>query len=150
MLNRESLSHAAAHFAVGKTTEVCYGSQSTGNMLAKTSLILTLLVSLLFVTQAQPLAMPVEMKQGGSCAAMECARGCCANIVCCKVTEQQNAPQPPTPAPDHANIQLATIGLRAYTLLFTPPAPRRPFVILDEEGTVPTLSPLAVSCIRLI
>jgi hypothetical protein len=120
------------------------------SVLAKTSLILTLLVSLLFITQAQPGALPVEMKQGGGCAGMQCARGCCTNMACCKVMEQQKSPQPPAPAPQHADVQLATIGLRAYTLLFTPPTPRRPFVILDEASTAHTLSPLAANCIRLI
>ena len=47
-------------------------------MLAKASLILTLIVSLLFVTQAQPLALTVEMKPGGVCAGMPCGHGCCA------------------------------------------------------------------------
>jgi hypothetical protein len=40
--------------------------------------------------------------------------------------------------------------LRAYTILFFPPAARRPFVILDEPGAAHSLSPLAVSCIQLI
>jgi hypothetical protein len=120
-------------------------------MFAKTSLILTLLVSLLFVAQAQPAVLPVEMKQGGACAGMQCARGCCTNIACCKVIEQQKAPQSPAPAPQqHNDIQLASIGLRAYTILFTPPARVRPLVILDEASTAHTLSPLAASCIRLI
>jgi hypothetical protein len=119
-------------------------------MLAKLSLILTLIVSLLVVTQAQPVTLPIEMKQDGVCAGMQCARGCCTNAVCCTVAEQKQAPQTPAPAPDHSPIQLATIGLRAYTLLVIPPAPRRPFVILDEASTAHTLSPLAVSCIQLI
>ena len=131
-------------------SKLCQLPNRTRSMSAKTSLILTLLVSLLFVTQAQPVALPVEMKQGGTCAGMDCARGCCTNMVCCKVMEQQKAPQTPTPFRQYTHVQLATIGLRAYTLLFIPPAPRRPFVILDEASTAHTLSPLAVSCIRLI
>lgn len=128
----------------------CHLPNLTRSMFAKTPLILTLIVSLLFVTQAQPVAIPVEMKKGGSCAGMDCARGCCANIACCKIVEQQKAPQTPTPAPQYTHVQLATIGLRAYTLLFVPPVPRRPLVILDEASTAHTLSPLAVSCIQLI
>ena len=128
----------------------CHLPNRHRSMFAKTSLILTLIVSLLFVTQAQPVVVPAEMKQGGPCAGMACARGCCANMVCCKTVEQQKAPQTPTPAPQYTHVQLATIGLRAYTLLFIPPAPRRPFVILDEASTAHTLSPLAVSCIQLI
>ena len=123
-------------------------SKSTRSMLAKTSLILTLIVSLLFVTQAQPLVLPVEMKQGGMCAGMDCASGYCANMACCKATEQR-VPTP-APAPQRSDVQLATLGLRAYTILFTPPAPRRPFVIPNEARTAHTLSPLAVSCIRLL
>jgi len=129
---------------------LCQLSAHTRSLFAKTSLILSLIVSLLFVTQAQPVAVPVEMKQGGVCAGMECARGCCTNAACCKTVEQQKAPQTPTPGPQYSHVQLATIGLRAYTLLFIPSAPRRPFVILDEARTAHTLSPLAVSCIQLI
>ena len=128
----------------------CQLSKRTRSMLAKTSLILTLIVSLLFVTQAQSVVLPVEMKQGGMCAGMDCASGCCANMECCKMMEQQKAPKPPVPAPQSTHVQLATLGLRAYTILFPPPAPRHPFVILDEAGTAHTLSPLAVSCIRLL
>jgi hypothetical protein len=119
-------------------------------MLAKASLVLTLVVSLLFVTQVQPMPLSVEMKRGGVCAEMRCATGCCSNVACCKVTEQQRAPQPPTSAPRSPQAQLTAIELRPYTILFIPPAVRRPFVILDEPGTAHTLSPLAVSCIRLI
>ena len=107
-------------------------------MFAKTALILTLIVSLLFVTQAQPAVLPVEMKQGGMCAGMECESGCCANMACCRMMEQQKAPQTPVPAPHCTHVQLATIGLRTYTLLVIPPAPRLPFVILDEASTAHT------------
>jgi len=113
-------------------------------------------MSLLFVTQGQTgaLVVPVEMKQGGGCAAMQCAAGCCANVVCCKVTEQQKAPLTPTPAPQsaqgHVQVQMAALDLRSYTILFLPPVPRRPFVVSDEASTAHTRSPLAVSCIQLI
>ncbi len=125
-------------------------------MFARTSLILTLVLSLLFVTQGRTvvLPVPVEMKQGGGCAAMQCGAGCCANVVCCKVTEQQKAPQTPGPAPQsaqgHWQVQLAALDLRAYTILFLPPVPRQSFVVADEAGTAHTLPPLAVSCIQLI
>jgi len=119
-------------------------------MFAKISLVLTLMVSLLFVTQAQPLPLPVEMKQGGVCASKHCARGCCANTACCQVVEQQKAGQTPVSAPQDAHVQLGTIGLRVYTLLFLPPAREHPLVILDEIQSAHTLSPRAVSCIRLI
>jgi len=131
-----------------KTT--CQCSARTRSMLAKTSLVLTLIVSLLIVTQIQPVVLPVEMEQGGACAGMQCARGCCTNMACCSAMEQRNAPLTPAPAPQSTHVQLATIGLRAYTILFTPPARERRFVILDEAGTAHTLSPRAVSCIRLI
>ncbi len=119
-------------------------------MFVKTSLILTLIVSLLFVTQAQPVTLPVEMKPGGLCAGMQCAPGCCANLACCALAKQQQAPLTPAPAPQYLHVQLATIGLRAYTLLFSPPARERQLVILDEASIAHTLSPLAVSCIQLI
>jgi hypothetical protein len=119
-------------------------------MRAKIPLILMLIVSLLFVTQARPVVLPVEMKQGGMCAGMECEPGCCANMACCKMMEQQKAPKPPVSAPESTCVQLATLGLRAYTILFPPPALRRPFVIPDDASAVHTLSPLAVSCIRLL
>ena len=123
----------------------------TRSMFAKLSLILTLLVSLLFATQAQPVTMPAGMQPGGACAGMQCVRGCCTNPFCCTLAEQKQAPLTPVPASQqHFHVQLATIGLRACTLLLAPPAPRRPFVILDEARTAHTLSPLAVGCIRLI
>ena len=70
--------------------------------------------------------------------------------MCCKMVEQQKAPLTPTSPPEYAHVQIETIDLRFYTFLFIPPAPRRPFVILDEASTAHTLSPLAVSCIQLI
>jgi hypothetical protein len=131
-------------------TETCQLPSCTRSMFAKASLILTLIVGLLFVTQAQPMARPAEMRPGGACAGMQCARGCCANAMCCTLVERQQAPQTPAPAPQHTDVQLATIGLRTYTLLFTPPPLRRPFVILDKTSAAHSLSPRATSCIRLI
>jgi hypothetical protein len=119
-------------------------------MLARTSLILALIVSLLFIGQARPMAMPVEMKQGGACAAMQCARGCCANAVCCAVVEQEQAPPTPAPPQQDQDVQLAPLEARFDSFLFTPPAPRRPVVIRDDRNAAHTLPPLAASCIRLI
>ena len=119
-------------------------------MIAKTSLILTLIVSLLFVTKARPVVVPAEMKQGGTCAGVECVSGCCANVACCKMMEQGRAPIPPVAAPQSGHVQLATLGLRNFTILFTPPAPRWPFGIPGEASMAHTLSPRAVSGIRLI
>ena len=129
----------------------CQLPNFTRSMFAKLSLILTLIVSLLFVTQAQPVTMPVEMKPGGACAGRQCVRGCCANPACCTLSEQKQAPLTPVPAsPQHFHIQLATIGLRAGVFFFTPPARERPLVILDDLRTAHTLSPLAAGCIQLI
>lgn len=120
-------------------------------MLARIPLILALIVSLLFVTQAQPMAMPVEMKQGGMCAGMQCLRGCCANTTCCAVVEQKQGPETPAPPQtQHHDVQFVAIELRAYTLLLPPPAPRCPVVIHDDTWAAHTLPPLAASCIRLI
>jgi hypothetical protein len=119
-------------------------------MFARTALIFTLIANLLFVTQARPILLPAEMKQGGACAGMRCARGCCTNMVCCKIMEESETPQTPAPAPQNTYVQLATIGLRAQTILLIPSSPREAFVILDEASTGHTLSPLAMSCIRLI
>ena len=119
-------------------------------MLPRVSLILTLILSLLFVTQARPAVMSVEMKPGGMCAARPCVRDCCANITCCAAAERKDAPQTPTPAPHQQDVQLTALELRAFTFLFTPPAPRHPVVIHDDTWTAHSLPPLAVSCIRLI
>lgn len=120
------------------------------SMFAKIALIFTLIASLLSVTQSRPMMLPVEMKDGGGCAGAECARGCCTNMACCKAVEESKAPTAPISVAQTAHVQLATIGLRAYTFVFHPPAPRHPFVMRDEARTAHTLSPLAVSCIRLI
>jgi len=120
-------------------------------MFARTSLILALILGLLFATQARPVVMPVEMKQGGGCAAMQCARGCCANTACCSAIEQKQAPQTPAPPQQyHQDMQLVALELRAFTLVLTPPASRRPVVIHDDIWTAHSLPPLAASCIRLI
>ncbi|HEY3899317.1 MAG TPA: hypothetical protein VGM54_11920 [Chthoniobacter sp.] len=119
-------------------------------MRARISIVILLVLGLLFGAQAQWMTLPMEMKTGGICATKRCARGCCANAACCKTIEQQKTPQSPAPAPQISHLQLATIGLRAWTFLFLPPAARRPFVALDELGAAHTLPPLAVSCIRLI
>lgn len=131
-------------------TRTCQLPALARSMFAKTSLILTLIVSLLFVTQAQPMSVPAEMKKGGVCAGMQCAPGCCSNMACCAVAKQQQAPLTPAPAPQQTEIQLATIGLQVFTLLFTLPTPERTLVIFDETHTAHTLSPLAASCICLI
>ena len=119
-------------------------------MRARISIVILLILGLLFGAQAQWMTLPLEMKAGGICATKHCERGCCTNAACCKTTEQQKTPQSPAPAQPIPHLQLATIGLRAWTLLFLPPTPRQPFVILDEIGTAHTLPPLAASCIRLI
>jgi hypothetical protein len=119
-------------------------------MRARISIVILLILSLLLGAQAQWMALPVEMKAGGICATKDCARDCCANTACCKTTEQQKSPQKPAPAQHNAQFQLATLGLRTWTILFLPPATRRPFVILDEVDAAHTLPPLAASCIRLI
>lgn len=120
-------------------------------MHARISLICMMIVSLLFVTQAQPMVMAVEMKQGAACGAMPCAGGCCANKACCKVSEQKQAPQTPAlPRPQHQHGQFLTLELRAFILLLPPSAPRRPVVIHDDSWTAHTLPPLAANCIRLI
>ena len=119
-------------------------------MPARLSIILALIVSLLFGAQARPVMLPAEMKPGGMCAGMQCERGCCSDVACCEAMERQKAPQAPTPAPPNTHVQLATIGLRTYTILFIPPTPRCPVVIPDEASTAHTLSRLAVSCIFLI
>ncbi|EDY19527.1 hypothetical protein CfE428DRAFT_2703 [Chthoniobacter flavus Ellin428] len=120
-------------------------------MFTRIPLILALIVSLLFVTQAQPIGMPVEMKQGGMCAGMQCARGCCANKTCCATVEQKQAPETPAPSQSQQqDVQFVALELRAYTFLLPPPAPRCPVVIHDEIWTAHALPPLAASCIRLI
>jgi hypothetical protein len=119
-------------------------------MLPRASLILTLIVSLLFVTQARPAVMSVEMKPGGLCAAVPCVRDCCTNVTCCAAAEQKDAPQTPTPTQHQDHVQLTALELRAFTILFTPPVPRHPVVIHDDTWTAHSLPPLAVSCIRLI
>jgi hypothetical protein len=119
-------------------------------MRARISIVILLILGLLFGAQAQWMTLPVEMKTDGICATKHCTRGCCANTACCKTTEQQKTPQSPAPSPQIPHLQLATIGLRAWTYLFLPPAPRQPFVIFDEVGAAHTLPPLAASCIQLI
>lgn len=119
------------------------------SMFARLTLILALIASLVFVTEARSVGLPVEMKQGGDCAARQCARGCCANVVCCATEEQKQSPQTPQQHLQQ-DLQLLAIELRAYTVLLAPPAPRHPLVIRDEIQKAHTLPPLAATCIQLI
>ena len=130
-------------------TTTCHSPSYNRCRLAKAFLILALFISLLFVTQAQPVVLPVEMKQGGGCAGMQCVSGCCANLACCKVMEQQKTPQPPAATPQSNPVQLATIGLRVSSFLFRPPVRRHSLIVRDEAGAAHTLPPLAVTCIWL-
>jgi len=95
--------------------------------------------------------LPAELKKDGPCAEMHCARGCCANTVCCAVVQQKQAPQTPTPPPQqHFDLQFGLAELRTFVLLPPPPAPRSVFVTLDETHAAHSLPPLAANCIRLI
>src|ERR1700761_9153935 len=99
-------------------------------MRARISIAILLILGLLLGAQAQWMTLPVEMKTGGVCATKHCARGCCANPACCHTIEKQKTPASPAPAQHITHLQLATLGLRAWTFLLLPPAPRHPFVIL--------------------
>ena len=117
-------------------------------MSAKAPLILALVASLFFSTQAFPFTSPLEMTKG-DCAKMECAIGCCANKACCAAMQQHRAPQPIHGTP-RLNLQLAAIGLRDFAPLYFLPPALRSFVIRDDAHAGHTPPPLAVNCIRLI
>jgi hypothetical protein len=117
-------------------------------MFSKTSLILTLMVSMFFSTQVFPVASQVEMTKG-VCANRDCAMGCCANKACCAAMEQHRTPQP-AHGGSHQNLQLAAIRLRdSAPLYFLQPA-LRSFAIRDDAHAGHTPPLLAVTCIRLI
>ena len=119
------------------------------SMFAKTTLILTLLLSLLFVTQARPAADSRAVKMP-SCVAMVCMKPCCANMPCC-ATQPQHDPAPEqAPAPARGGVELAALAAQTFPFLYTLPAPQRRFVIRGEACAAHTLPPLAATCIRLI
>lgn len=121
----------------------------TRSMFAKTSLILTLIVSLLCVTQARS-AADSRAVQMPSCAAMVCMKPCCANMPCC-ATQPQHDPAPEqAPAPSRGGMELTVIAAHTFSFLYALSAPARRFVIRDEARAAHTLPPLAATCIRLI
>jgi len=115
---------------------------------AKTSLILTLVLGLLFTAVARSLVQPVEMSKG-DCAKMECVTGCCSDKACCAAMQQQRAPQPIQGTP-RSDLQLAPIGLRDLAPLYFLPPALRSFVIRDDAHAWHTPPLLAVICVRLI
>jgi len=117
-------------------------------MFAKASLIFTLVVSLFFSTQVFPLMAPVEVAKG-DCAKMECTMGCCANKACCAAMQEHRAPKPIQRTP-RSDLQVGTIGLRTFALLYFLPPPLRSFAIRDDGHGRHTPPLLAVNCIRLI
>ena len=128
---------------------VCQLPARIRSMFAKTTLILTLLLSLLFVTQARPAADSRVVKLP-SCVAMVCMKPCCASMVCC-ATQPQHDPAPEqAPAPSRGGVELAGIAAHTFSFLYALPAPERRFVIRDEARATHTLPPLVATCIRLI
>ena len=119
------------------------------SMFAKTLLILTLIVSLLFVTQARPVADSRVVKLP-SCVAMVCMKPCCANMPCCATQPQRDPAPKQAPAPSRGGVELAAIAAHTFSFLYALPAPERLFVIGDEARAAHTLPPLAATCIRLI
>ena len=113
-------------------------------LLAKTAIILTLILSLLCVTQAP--AMPQLAKAAGA----KCKPGCCANMACCVRHGEQPAQHIPAPVVPRGDVQLAALELHTFTLLYTVPATERTFVILDEARAGHALPPRLAGCIRLI
>lgn len=118
-------------------------------MFAKTSLILTLIVSLLFVTQARPASDSRAVKMP-SCMAMVCVKPCCANMSCCATQPQRDPAPEQAPAPSRGGVELAVVAAHTFPFLYALPAPQRRFVIRDEARAAHTLPPLAATCIRLI
>jgi hypothetical protein len=119
-------------------------------MIGKLSILFALVVSLLAAPLAQQVAaQPVAMKMPG-CAMMTCVDGCCAMKPCCAKSQREQPLPVQAPAPQRTDMQSAAIGLHAFSLLYTLPAPSRTFVILDEASTGHTLPPLAANCIQLI
>ena len=121
----------------------------TRSMLAKTSLILSLVLSLLFSPQAGAAADARLAKRPG-CVAMVCVKPCCANMVCCAGQPQRESAPKQAPAPSRGGVESADIAAQTFPFLYALPAPPRRFVIRDEARAAHTLPPLAASCIRLI
>ena len=119
------------------------------SMFAKTSLILTLIVSLLFVTQARPAADSRAVKMP-ACVALVCVKPCCASMACCVTQPQRESAPEQAPAPSRGGVESAVLAAHTFSFLYALPAPERRFVIRDEARAAHTLPPLAASCIRLI
>ena len=114
------------------------------------ALLAMMITGMLFAAQAQPTATPAEMKPGGACAEMHCTQGCCANVACCKLTEQQRTSPPQAPARQAPHFPLEAAPTRLFVLFVFPPAPERWSSVPDTAATAHSPPPLTQTCIQLI
>lgn len=119
-------------------------------MLARTSLIFTLILSLLFTAQALPVARPVVKSDPTGCVEVACVNRCCPSKACCEGSQQQQPPQSPTPLAPRPEFQPAPLDFQIFALLYALPRAARNFIIVDEVSGGHALPPLTASCIRLI
>lgn len=119
-------------------------------MSAKSALIFTLILSLLFTSQALPVARPVAKSDPVKCVEMPCVKGCCHSKACCEMAQQQKAPEVPRPLAPRPELQVAPIDFSFFALVFAPRWTTREFFILDEVSGGHLLPPLVTSCIQLI
>ena len=118
-------------------------------MAIRTSLIFTMILSLLLTAQALPAARPLVKSTPVGCVETPCVNGCCSSKACCEGSQQQQAPQSPTPLVPRPELQLA-VDSQVFALLHALLPATRDFIILDEVSGGHSLPPLAASCIRLI
>jgi hypothetical protein len=119
-------------------------------MFARASVIFTLVVSLLFVSQAQLTARAVPTVNAVSGKCDQCTRGCCGDMACCLKSEQKNSSSAPAPSPQQYEVKLATLGLQWPVRLFAAPGKSESFVILEGSSSGHRRSPLAITGILLI
>ena len=119
-------------------------------MRARASVIFTLILSLLFVSQVQLTARAVPLVSTCSGTCDRCTRGCCGDMACCLKSEQKNSSSAPAPSPHQYEVKLGTLGLQWPVRLSAAPAKLESFVVFDVLSSDHRRSPLAITGVLLI
>ena len=119
-------------------------------MAFRAHIILVLLLSLLFTTQAPiATAQPTGAKMPG-CAMTTCISGCCSQMACCARSRQDPRHEEQTPAPHRINLEFVALGQQDFSVLYALPSAARRLVPREEAQGTHTLPRLAATCIQLI
>ncbi len=122
----------------------------SAHVTARLTIVILLVLGLLSGAQG-PRTVRSEMANRPDCAAMECVDACCGEMACCAAPLTPNQSQPvQAPAPRQVGVDLATMDLRTFPILYLLPVAAHRFEIPEDAQTEHTLPRLAATCIHLI